>query len=292
MIAKILLIIWSINSFVYFPSDSLNDKTAEYLKTASWTKYQARAQQWQTPEKILEKSIYGEYPKDAINFQIIYSIENGLQGVSRQAILRKLFWEANPPSFEREREREGLKWQKIIKQVHLTMYNHNFQQPLYEDGTVVSDPLLLLEIGSGRCGHIARLIVDIALANGYQARLVQLASHIVAEVYWNEKWHIVDADIANYPIILPNQYWPSVIELGLYSEYINDYPNLYDDYSLLILATKEKCVKNNSTTYFNTDRISYWYKIGDNWKDRKYGWDSLKKEEINIQPIKEVCEPL
>ncbi|MBM2820463.1 MAG: hypothetical protein HW405_223, partial [Candidatus Berkelbacteria bacterium] len=156
MIAKILLIIWGINSFVYSPSGNFNDKTAEYLKTASWAKYQANAEQWRTPEKIQERSKYGEYPKDGIDFQIIHNIENKLQDVSRRAVLKKLFWEANPPSFEREREREELKWQNIINQVHLTMYNHNFQQPLYEDGTVVSDPLVLLEIGSGRCGHIAR----------------------------------------------------------------------------------------------------------------------------------------
>ncbi len=292
MTAKILLIIWVLNSLIYFPQD-LDAKTSEYLKTASWTKYQEKAKTWQTPEKMFEKSQYGEYPKDAIDFQVIHGIENELYGVSRQPVLRKLFWEASFPF-----QSEELKWENIIRQVHLTMYNHNFQQPLYEDGSVVSDPVVLLEIGSGRCGHIARLIVDIALANGYQARLVGLASHIVAGVYWNNHWHIIDADLIDYPIILAGQHWPSVSELNLYPYYIDNYPNLYDDYYLLTLEPnfgylpKEKCIKSNSTAYFNTDRISYWYKIGDNWTDRKYGWDSLQKKEINIQPIKEICKSL
>ena len=287
MITKILIILWAINSFIYLPQDGLNAKTTEYLKTASWAKYQENAKQWQTPEKVLEESKYGEYPKDAIDFQIIHSIENKLHEVSRQKVLRKLFLEVNHPF-----DIEESKWQNIIHQVHLTMFNHNFQQPLYEDGTVVSDPLVLLELGSGRCGHIARLIVDIALANSYQARLVQLASHIVAEVYWDKKWHIIDADIADYPIAFSGQYWPSVIELNSYPYYIDNYPNLYDDYYFLIFTSKEKCVKNNSTAYFNIDSISYWYKTGDEWTDQKYGWNNLQKEEIDIQPTKEICESL
>ncbi len=287
MIAKILLIILAVNTFIYSPNVNLNNETTEYLKTVSWARYQENSKQWQIPEKVLEESKYGEYPKDAIDFQIIHSIEKNLYGVSRQTVLGKLFSEVNY-LFEREES----KWQNIISQVHPTMFNHNFQQPLYEDGTVVSDPLVLLELGSGRCGHIARLIVDIALANNYQARLVQLASHIVAEVYWDKKWHIIDADIADYPIAFSNQNWPSVIELNANPYYIDNYPNLYNDYDSLNFALEKKCINNNSTAYFNTDRISYWYKIGDNWADKKYGWDSLKKEEINIQPTKEVCKPL
>src|SRR3990170_5876067 len=102
MTVKILLIIWALNSFIYFPSNSLDDKTNEYLKTASWEKFYAKANYWQTPEKISQRSIYGKYPKDAMDFQIIRTIEKELQGVSRQAVLRKLFSEVNQPFMEEE----------------------------------------------------------------------------------------------------------------------------------------------------------------------------------------------
>ncbi len=298
MITKLLLIIWAVNSFIYYPIGNFNDKTTEYLKTASWAKYQANAEQWQTPEKVSEESKYGEYPKDAVDYEIIYQIERKLDGVSRLAVLKKLFWEVNNHLMTNEE-----KWRNVLINLNQAIYHHLFQQPVYEENIIVSDPLVLLELGNGRCGHFSRIIIDIALANDYDARLVQVAHHVVAEVYWDNKWHLVDIPfIFNFS----NQ-WPSIEELSFQPNEIDYYPPFYANYffdseSNKIFheyLNKKWDLINNSSTYFGSEglevlnnQISYWYKIAGDWQnDKYYGWQKLTTEYVNIKSLLESRMP-
>jgi hypothetical protein len=71
--------------------------------------------------------------------------------------------------------------------------NHNLLQPTWPDRTGVFDPLVLLELGEMRCGQVNRLAVDLFAAAGFVGRLVQVASHVGAEVHYDGKWHYFDA---------------------------------------------------------------------------------------------------
>ena len=81
---------------------------------------------------------------------------------------------------------------------------------------MVSDPLVLLQLGEMRCGHVARVAVDLFSAAGYQARLVQLGAHVIAEVYYGQNWHYFDADMfkGGQCVFNPDGSIPSVDQLS------------------------------------------------------------------------------
>ena len=59
---------------------------------------------------------------------------------------------------------------------------------------VVSDALELLMLHEGRCGHQAKVVVQLAQAGGWHARLTQLNCHRVAEVLLEGRWVLADSD--------------------------------------------------------------------------------------------------
>jgi hypothetical protein len=59
---------------------------------------------------------------------------------------------------------------------------------------MVHDALELLSLHEGRCGHQACVVVQLALAAGMRARLVQLRNHRVAEVLVDDRWRLADPD--------------------------------------------------------------------------------------------------
>jgi len=93
---------------------------------------------------------------------------------------------------------------------------HNVVQPLYADGTMVTDPLVVLALSEMHCGNVARLAVDLFEAVGIRGRLVQLASHVVAEVYYDGGWHYMDSDIFGNgeTVVKADGTVPSVVELS------------------------------------------------------------------------------
>ena len=73
---------------------------------------------------------------------------------------------------------------------------HNqYLLPVYPNGQMVEDPLVLLQLGEMQCGQMASLAVDLFAAAGYQGRLVQLGGHVIAEIYYGQNWHYFDADL-------------------------------------------------------------------------------------------------
>ncbi len=64
----------------------------------------------------------------------------------------------------------------------------------YSDGDWVYDPLVLLELGDMYCTQGAILGIDLFGSAGYPGRLVQLAHHQIAEIYYDGDWHYFDTD--------------------------------------------------------------------------------------------------
>ena len=139
------------------------------------------------------------------------SVEASLSGCDRASALKQLF-----EKITRGQASDCDKWYATMDFLRLAMRHTTVGQPMHRDGSMVCDPLTLLSLGEGRCGHVARVVVDLALANGYRARLVQLACHVVAEVRWGGQWHCIDAN-ADFPPALVRTVLrglPSVVELA------------------------------------------------------------------------------
>ena len=62
------------------------------------------------------------------------------------------------------------------------------------------DPNRIVESGSAICSQSARVVVAIAERDGVPARIVGLPGHVVAEIFVEDRWHLVDAD---YGLTLP-----------------------------------------------------------------------------------------
>jgi len=77
----------------------------------------------------------------------------------------------------------------VIRFLQDAVFHHPLRQP-----PVGLDVAELLEVGEGRCGHVARIAVDLLRRAGFGARTRQLPRHIVAEVFLDGQWRLVDAD--------------------------------------------------------------------------------------------------
>jgi hypothetical protein len=180
---------------------------------------------------------------------------------------------------------------------------------MYANKTMITHPIVLLLLGEGRCGHVARLIVDIGLANNYEARLVQLAAHLVAEIKWDGIWHFIDAN-ADFPIESLKTVFPDLPSIKTLSQtpYILD--NLAARGWMWGGGVAKRTIENlripditwypgyllTSSIYFaheilsnrysgdpgNPRKISFFRKRGGfaDWgNDKYYGWNNLVLEE-------------
>jgi len=124
------------------------------------------------------------------DFSRLDAAEARLAGVDRPTTLRAIFEKLTAGA--RSSTERHLRVLKFLQQASL----HNaYLQPTYPDRTMVMDPLVLLELGEMRCGHVARLAVDLFDAGGYRGRLVPLGGHVIAEIEYDGAWHYFDADL-------------------------------------------------------------------------------------------------
>ncbi len=213
-------------------------------------------------------------------------------------------------------ENHELKWLAVSDFLSMTLKYSPLTQLMYQDETMVTHPLVLLYLGDAQCGHMARVVVDLALANGYEARLVQLAAHVVAEVKWNNAWHFIDAYL-DFPLddikrVFPDGI-PSLRELAEYHPYDIDKlaartgkrdfrvirtmtafikPQVLFYPSSLTTASAyfgEQIFKHLYTGDANNPRegLEYYYKRGTypQWEnDKYYGWHNYTYE-VDIIPM-------
>jgi hypothetical protein len=113
-----------------------------------------------------------------------------LAGLDRAAALRRLF-----EKLTAEAQGNTERHLKVLKFLQQASIHNAYLQPTHSDRTMVTDPWLLLELGEMRCGHVARLAVDLFAAGGYRGRLVPLGGHVIAEIDYDGAWHYFDADL-------------------------------------------------------------------------------------------------
>jgi hypothetical protein len=82
---------------------------------------------------------------------------------------------------------------RIIGFVQKAVFRDPVAQPLLEDGSL-PDGLTALLCARGRCGHTARILVDLLQHAGFDARVRRFPQHVVAEVKCCGRWVLADAD--------------------------------------------------------------------------------------------------
>jgi len=148
------------------------------------------------------------------DFARLDAVEARLRGVDRRTALRAIFARLTT-GFKTHAERHLA----VLKFLHQSSF-HNLIQPMRPDGRPVNDPLVLLELGEMRCGHVNRLAIDLFQSVGYRGRLVQAAFHVLAEIWYDDAWHYFDGDIFGNGecVVLADGRIPSMNELAAYPE--------------------------------------------------------------------------
>jgi len=124
------------------------------------------------------------------DFARLKQVSYRLEKVDRRAALKAIFDKVTAWS-RTDTERHLA----ILKFLHKTAFQ-TWIQPMYEDRSAVYDPIVLLELSEMRCGTVARIGVDMFEAAGYPGRIVQAVSHQSAEIFYDNDWHLFEADLA------------------------------------------------------------------------------------------------
>src|SRR3989344_7820492 len=70
---------------------------------------------------------------------------------------------------------------------------YHFQKPL--SSSYPLPPLALFNSwGYANCGEASRAVIGLSRLAGFEAREIRLNQHIVAEIFYNNDWHMLDAD--------------------------------------------------------------------------------------------------
>jgi hypothetical protein len=168
------------------------DATDCYLATLDLSRFIRNGSDYTNPyysplrlgKKLADLDVVLDY-----DFPRLEAVQQRLHGIDRRRVLAALFRRICA-GCTTSRERHLA----ILEFCNKASFNNHIQ-PMWPDGTLVCDPLILLELGEMRCGQVARLVVDLFDAGGYPSRLVQLGYHIASEVYYDGAWHYLDAHL-------------------------------------------------------------------------------------------------
>jgi hypothetical protein len=133
-----------------------------------------------------------------------------LRGVSRSRALRGIFEKVTIGAVN-----DTQKHLQIVKFLQRTNI-HKDLPPTYPNGMEIFDPLVMLELTEMWCNQASKLAIDLFESAGYKGRQVQLGTHLIAEIYYDQAWHYVDTDLfGNGDIVRTDDgRIPSVRELG------------------------------------------------------------------------------
>jgi hypothetical protein len=226
-------------------------------------------------------------PRDQIDitydypFDYLDQVEQKLKHVDRRQALKGIF-EKITVGTSSDHERHLA----VLDFLYRAAHHNPFVQPVYADKQAVFDPLVLLELGEMRCGAVARVAADLFDAAGYKTRLVQAHAHTTAEIFYDGKWSLFEADLAGGPPLLINGRIPSVAELAKNPFLIDRVPTHFEGY----IAPKREFNKSEESpkypSYFffsyaplKKIEATYYYKTAspeEAANSKWYGWNYYK----------------
>jgi hypothetical protein len=193
------------------------DPTLGYVEALDPARFERNGTRYTDPDLSPYRILPTLTPHDVTfhyDFARLAETEARLRGVDRRTALQAIFDRVTAGA-NSNRERHLA----VLRFLHKASF-HNLIQPTYPDGCAVYDPLVLLELGEMRCGHVNRIAVDLFRTHGWPARLVQVAFHVLAEVWYNGGWHYFEGDIFGNgeAVTLSDGRIPSFAELGEQTE--------------------------------------------------------------------------
>lgn len=230
-------------------------------------------------ENLKYSERYRRFSLDSYDFDLVDYWTKKLEGVDRREALKKIFLEVTKEC-KSDKERHSAVW-KFVSQVSF----HNKYCSISRDGMAIYDPLILLEISEMHCGQVNRLAIDLFASHGYKGRVIQVGAHVLAEIYWENAWHVFDASLFSMPI----EDFPSVAEISRNANFIDAFPSLLETRALGVVATSERQSENvgryASFFYFNkqsysTDGTLTYTKTATTEEEKNiyYGWNYYKTE--------------
>ena len=156
-------------------------------------------------------------------FAYLESVENRLRNVDRRQALEGIFKKIT------SRSTTNLEMHLAVLDFLQKVAFHNpYLQPMYPDRQAVYDPIVLIELGEMRCGGVARVGADLFASAGFKTRLVQVASHVTAEIFYDGKWHLFEADLLGGEPLTLNGVIPSVRQLSAIPFAIDKTPSHFE----------------------------------------------------------------
>jgi hypothetical protein len=256
-------------------------ETEEYIQNFHLADYERASYEIirKTPERLKKniKDIDRIYDYD---FKLLYKTEKEMQNIDRRRALSGVFYKICGSE-------EGKRCHELMLQfLHRISVHNPLIQPVYEDNSLVTDPLILLELGEMRCGHVARLTCDLFNSVGYETRLVQLGGHVIAEIWYDNAWHYFDANIfSKGETVYIDGKIPSIEELSYRPFLIDSLNTSHFEMSICSAGDQELYPYSlyPSSFYFNVNnyrgRDCYIYiKTATEMEclDKKYGWTFYK----------------
>ena len=209
-----------------------------------------------------------------------------LWGIDRPVALKHIF-----ETITKEAKTDTERHLAILRFLQRSSYHTN--QIIDASGSPLRDPLIYLELSEMACGDVARVAVDLFAAAGYKGRIVQLSSHQIAEIFYDNDWHYFDANIFSGGAVLSmaDGSIPSVVELSRSEDRIklDSLPNYYKSNirnSCLKSVDVESGISGASYAYFSLLSYQqsgaipvYYVKKKPNYLEREksddlyYGWN-------------------
>lgn len=121
---------------------------------------------------------------------------------------------------------------KYLAAYHYVINHTYHSEPITSDIWQHNPEIFINAIGGGFCDDLATVLVDLWIELGYEARVIGLEGHVVAEVKDTEGWHMLDPDLR---VIIRNK------KGSIYSvNQLEENPNLIGEYINKTSITKDK----------------------------------------------------
>jgi len=272
--------------------------TLDYLRTLDVAALAERGSDFDHPQWAPERlgiPLEQIDTKFDFDFERLDRVRARLRGVDRQRALRGIFAAVVGRTTD-HRERHL----RLLLFLQRLSYHDPWLQPMHRDRAMVTDPLVLLELGGLRCGHVARVAVDLFVAAGYEARGVALDGHVVAEVHYDGDWHAFDANLfgGGGTPLHPDGSIPSIAEIAADPALLDRAPYLLEP--TLGVGVLSPSMDSASSLWFQmphrlANRVTF-HKTGrpDDWqRQRGYGWEGLVSRDVEwvADAMPDRCRP-
>ena len=269
--------------------------TEEYTSSFDPTKYEVAGtdffNQRYSPDRLHK-------PRDQIDitydfdFSFLKETSDRLAKVDRRSALKAIF-----DKLTRSAKTDTERHLAVLGFLQKAAFHSSWMQPMYEDKQAVLDPLVLLELGTMRCGGVARVGADIFEAAGYKTRLVQAVAHTTAEIFYDGSWHLFEADLNGGGQAPVDQgRIPSVEELSRNPAVLDRLPTRFEAEIAFPLERRKSLKSLPYPSYYFFSKEGYGPSLEPSWyyktaspeqarTSRYYGWEYYETVEDSARML-------